>query len=143
MTDLDPHPAHDVYRAWFAALEAGDVEAAIAVLTNEVVMENPGGTVHSGRTQVADALGPFLRDYMERVQWELTVVGTRRDEVAVRVRETTTIRARAGGPSMKASGWHTGRVRLESDGVWRIAHDVGTIDGAPVTLDEHEFDLPV
>lgn len=142
MTDLVTHPAYGVYHAWFAALEAGDVDAAVAVLTSDVVMENPGGTVHTGRAQVLEALGPFLRDYVERVRWEFTVIGMRRDEVAVRVREETTIRARAGGPSMKAAGWHNGRVRLESDGVWRIAHDVGTIDGAPVTLDAHEFDLP-
>lgn len=142
MTDLVTHPAADAYRSWFAALEAGDVNAAVAVLTADVVMENPGGTVHSGRAQVLTALGPFLLDYVERVRWELTVIGMRRDEVAVRVREETTIRARAGGPSMKAAGWHSGRVRLEADGVWRIAHDVGTIDSAPVTLDEHEFDLP-
>lgn len=142
MTDLTTHPVHDAYRTWFAALEAGDVNAATAVLTSDVVMEHPGGIVHAGRTQVADALAPFLREYVERVRWELTVVGMRRDEVAVRVREETTIRARVGGPSMKAAGWHTARVRLESDGVWRIAHDIGTIDGVPVTLDEHEFDLP-
>ncbi len=142
MTILVTHPAQDAYRAWFAALEAGDVQAAIAVLTADVVMENPGGTVHAGHAQVMEALAPFLRDYMERVRWELTVVGTRRDEVAVRVREETTIRARTGGPSMKAAGWHTGRVRLEADGVWRIAHDIGTMDNAPVTLDAHEFDLP-
>ncbi len=140
--DLVTHPAHDAYRAWFAALEAGDAAAAVAVLTADVTMESAGGMMHSGRAEVTETLAPFLRDYVERVRWELTVVGTRGDEVAVRVREETTIRARAGGPSMKVAGWHSGRVRLESDGVWRIAHDVGTIDSAPVTLEVHEFDLP-
>jgi hypothetical protein len=79
---------------------------------------------------------------VERVAWELTHVEAHGDEAEVRVREETVLRPRAGGPSVRAAGWHAGRVRREPDGVWRIARDVGTVDGPPVPLPEHAFDLP-
>jgi uncharacterized protein (TIGR02246 family) len=134
--------ARAAYARWFAALEAGDVAGALEAVTEDVVQRSPAGAVRVGRDALGAALAPFLRDYAERVRWELTVIAARGDEVDVRVREETVLRARGGGPSLRATGWHAGRVRCEGDGVWRIAEDSGTVDGPPVPLAEHEFELP-
>ena len=96
-----------------------------------------------GRDALGTALEPFFRLYADRVTWELTLVAVRGDEAEVRVHETAVLRPREGGsPSIRAAGWHTGIVRREADGVWRIAYDKSVIDEPPKALPEHAFELP-
>jgi uncharacterized protein (TIGR02246 family) len=130
------------YAAWFAGLEAGDAVRSVAAVTEDVVHQNPAGERRVGRAALRAALEPFFVTYVERVRWSLTVVSVGDGEAEVRVREEATLRPRAGGPSIRAAGWHAGRVRPGADGMWRIAADVGTVDGRPTELPMHEFDLP-
>lgn len=106
-----------------------------------MVHEGPSGDRRVGREALGAALTVFHAAYAERVTWALTVVARTADVADVHVRETTIVRPRDGGGSMRVSGSHVGRVRREADGAWRIAHDASTLDGPPEPV-AHAFALP-
>ncbi len=129
------------YRAWFAAMESGDVALALSVVTDDIVQQGMSGTARAGKDALAAALHAFHAAYVERVQWAVTQVVLDGDRARVRLREVATVRPRDGGPSVRVSGWHAAELVRDGEGRWRIARDVSTLDGAPQPI-EHTFDLP-
>jgi uncharacterized protein (TIGR02246 family) len=119
----------------FAALEAGDLERAMPILSPDVVFEIPSGEILAGRDAVRAALSAFLEDHIERVIWNLEVVASSAAFAEVRVCEVTAIWPSGEGEAFRVRGWHTGSL-LRTEGRWQLERDVSTVDGPPEPVAE-------
>ena len=124
------------YETWFSAIEAGDIERALSAVTADVVHQGPAGAARVGRDALRAALAKFHASYTERVEWTLEIIDVSYDDAEVRVHETATVHPRAGGPDLVVRGRHHGRLRRDTDGTWRIALDVTSLDGPPEPAEE-------
>jgi uncharacterized protein (TIGR02246 family) len=120
--------ARKAYGIWFSGIETANAALAVSAVTQDVVQQNPSGEKRIGRERLQAALTKFLDNNIEKIKWELTIVKVYDDEVEVRVREETVFQPREGCQSRRLTGWHTGIVRREADGIWRISKDVGFIE---------------
>lgn len=117
--DADIAAVNDLREQEIAAAEAGDVEALLALRTEDFVAMPPDQQPLRGKAAVRQ----FLSDMFEQVQLEETVVS---EDVVIsgdwahdRGTFTGTVQPKAGGPSMAVDGKYLWIARQQGDGSWR------------------------
>ena len=117
-----------LYDRWFAAMESGDVDGLLALVTDDIVIKVPGAPEIVGKAAVEQTLRQFHAGRSERVEFEVVEVGVDGDLAFARIHERATIREKGGEPIGTFEGTHLTILRRGADGRWRVARDVGSFD---------------
>lgn len=126
-----------VHSAWIAAVDAGDLDRLLALMTPDAVFLSPGRQP-SGREEFAADFPAAHREFRIRCRSEpseVVVVG----EVAwTWSRDDLSVTPRAGGPPTRLAGHRMTVYRKQADGRWRLARDAHTL--VPVAEPESRED---
>lgn len=125
--DDDRDHIREFYSRWFAAMEAGDVDGFLALVTDDIVLKGPASPAIHGKESLRRSLEAFHARFTERVDYSVEEVGIADDWAFARIREEIELRAKPNGDPLKLHGMHLGILRRESEG-WRIARDVSSLD---------------
>lgn len=118
--DAAAHEAHDAY---VAAINANDLDAVMAMFTDDIVFMAAGAPVMIGKEEI----GPWIEGYLAafHTRWEKDV-----EEFAVngdwaweRYAWRSFDTPHGGGETVTDTGWGFILYHRESDGVWRVARD--------------------
>lgn len=121
------HKAHDRY---LAAINANDLEAFLATVTDDIVFIAPNAPVMVGKTEV----GPWVRGYFEAVatSWQKTSVEfvVTSDWAFERYTYKAIDTPHDGSEAYVDTGNGINIYRLGADDVWRVARDVWATDSS-------------
>jgi uncharacterized protein (TIGR02246 family) len=127
----DEQEIRDLVSRWMEATKAGDVDAILSLMTDDVVFLTPGTNVMrkadfaaAARSQ-AGAAAPTI-DGTSEIQ-EIRVVG---DWAFMWARLQVTVTPPGGGESIKRAG-HTLSVLRKENGRWRLARDANLLAPVP------------
>jgi uncharacterized protein (TIGR02246 family) len=132
LSEADVNAINDVREAEMASISAGDVDAHLAVMTDDCLVMPPGGEAVVGHEAVRAWSEAFIE--MFEIAGEYTgseVVGAG-DWAIENYTATLTLTPRAGGEAAMETikGIHV--YRRQADGSWKIAQDVWNSDAAPM-----------
>jgi uncharacterized protein (TIGR02246 family) len=117
-----------LYGEWFAALEEGDIERFLTLLTDDVIIKMPGRPAVEGKNAVRHGLEDFHAHWRERVRYELHEIEIGNGWGYVRLTEQASLTPLEGGSTRALSGMHLAILRRDRDGSWRVARDIGSLD---------------
>ena len=123
-----PGSAQDAHDAYLAAINANDLDALMAAVTDDIVLIAPNAPAMAGK----DVVGGWVAGYFDAVEtaWEktsleLVVSG---DWAFERYAYTATDTPHGGGAAYTDSGNGINIYRKGDDGVWRVARDAWATD---------------
>lgn len=131
-TEADVEAINQVREQEVAALNAGDVEALLAVYTGDVAFMPPNDSLVVGREEVRTWAENMINEYGVEGAYvgipEITVVG---DWALERYSAEWTLTPKAGGEPMldNIKGIHI--YQRQPDGSWEIAHDIWNSNNPP------------
>lgn len=121
----DVRAIHELYADWFGAMEEGDVDRILSLVTDEVILKGGGGPAVRGRDALAVALRDFLDEFTEEVEYSVDEVEVAGEWAWARIDESTRIVPKDGRPPVTVTGMHLAVLRRDDGGGWRVARDVG------------------
>lgn len=136
--DETARKAHDSY---LAAINANDLDAVLAAVTDDIVLIAPNSPVMVGKSQVGRWVGGYfdsVETSWQKSSIELVVAGNWAFE---RYRYTARDTPRDGGETRVGTGNGINIYRRGSDGVWRVARDIWTTD-VSMTGNQQAADSP-
>lgn len=122
----DERAIRDAHAIWIDAVNAGDVNRLLALMTDDVVFLNPG-RAPIGRDEFP--IG-FSAGHQQSQIWcisELEEIVTVGDLAYTRARDSLSVTPRAGGEVMRLAGHRITIYRKQPDGRWLLARDVHTL----------------
>lgn len=120
----DLQAIHVLYSAWFGAMETGDVERILELVTDDVILKGGGGPAVRGRDALEVSLRDFLEQYTEEVEYSLDEVEVAGDWAWARIDESVLIIPKDDRPPVRVTGMHLAVLRRTGDDGWRIARDI-------------------
>ena len=130
-----PADVDGFFRSYFAAVEAGDVDALLALFDSDFVVQWPSSPAISDRERLRAALVGLFQRVRQDVDWEVLEAGAAGPWAWARVREKATHTPVAGGERRVLEGVHLVILR-RVDGRWRLHRDTGALDRPPSTAPE-------
>lgn len=134
--DAAEQEVRDAHATWIAAVNAGELDKLMGLMTHDAVLINPGQAPF-GRDGLAAGFTGGHRQFELRCTSEpenIVVVG---DVAYTCAHDTLTLKPRDGGATSHMAGYRLTVYRREvdsnGDGVWRLARDAHTL--APVTAE--------
>jgi uncharacterized protein (TIGR02246 family) len=122
----DEQQIRELHSTWIDAVNAGDLEQLLTMVTDDLVLINPEGAPIGREGFAAKFSGAHeqLRIDCRSELEEVVVVG----EVAyTRSRDTLSVVPRAGGDAMRLAGYRITIYRKQPDGRWLLARDAHTV----------------
>jgi len=126
MQSPDERNIRELHAIWIGAVNAGDLDRLLSLMTDDVVLLNPGGAP-LGR----DGFPARFLDAHRRLQIRCTSV---LEEVVVvsdvaytRCRDELAVEPRSGGETTKLAGHRLTVYRKQTDGRWLLARDAHTL----------------
>jgi uncharacterized protein (TIGR02246 family) len=116
----------EVHSTWTEAVNAGDLARLLTMMTDDVVLLNPGGEPlgRDGFPAKFSGAHEQLRLHCTSELEEVVVVG----EVAyTRSRDELSAAPREGGETMQLAGYRLTVYRKQADGRWLLARDAHTL----------------
>jgi uncharacterized protein (TIGR02246 family) len=122
----DEQAVRDHHAMWMAAVNAADVARLLSLMTQDVVLLNPGGEPLGRDGFPALFLGAHERFELRCVSelQEVVVVG---DLAYSRCHDTLSLVPRAGGGAVALAGHRITVYRRQADGRWLLARDAHTL----------------
>jgi uncharacterized protein (TIGR02246 family) len=124
----DTEAIHQLYKKWFGALEGGDVEGFLALLTDDFILKAPGQPPVSDRAAFRRALEGLHAMYSERVRYTLEEIEVSGTMAWVRLTEETTLTPKRSGQELRISGTHLAILARQPDGGWKVRREVSSLD---------------
>lgn len=128
MMSEDERAIRGLVENWMAATKAGDVEAVLALIADDVVFMVPGAEPF-GKQAFASALaglGQFTIEGRSEIR-ELQLIG----DFAYLRNQIDMSATSADGKSVRRSGYTLTILRKEADGRWRLARDANLLTERP------------
>ncbi len=128
MMSEDERAIRGLVENWMAATKAGDVEAVLALIADDVVFMVPGAEPF-GKQAFASALaglGQFTIEGRSEIR-ELQLIG----DFAYLRNQIDLSATSADGKSVRRSGYTLTILRKEADGRWRLARDANLLTERP------------
>ena len=122
----DERAIREVHSTWIAAVNAGDLERLLGMITDDVVLINPGPAPigRDGFSAKFSAAHQELRIDCRSELEEVVVAG----EVAyTRSRDALSVTPRGGGETTRLAGYRLTIYRRQPDGRWLLARDAHTV----------------
>lgn len=114
------------HAAWISAVNSGDVDLLLRLMTDDAVFLNPGQPPcgpNGFHTNFVAAKVQFAFDCASEIE-EVSVAG---DIAYVRSRDNLSVTPRAGGPEVKLAGHRLTIYQRRKDGHWLLARDAHTL----------------
>lgn len=125
----DERAVHDAHTTWIAAVNAGDLDRLLDLMTDDVVLVNPG-QAPSGRAEFPLGFTAAHRQSLIVCTSELQDVVVAGDVAYTVSRDALTVTPRTGGATQKLAGDRL-TIYRKRDGRWLLARAAHTV--APVT----------
>ena len=116
-----------IFESWYGAMEDGDVDRLISLVTPDVIVKPPGAAPIVGNEALRQALSAFLKEQSESVDFELQEVEVSEHLAFARILESATIRTMPGAESTTVNGMHLTILRRQPDGEWLIARNISSL----------------
>jgi uncharacterized protein (TIGR02246 family) len=128
--ESDEQAVRAAHSTWIDAVNAGDLARLLTLITDDLLLINPGGAP-MGREEFAAKFSSAKQEARFRCISELQDVAVIGGEVAYTVaRDSLTMTPIAGGDTKHFAGHRLTVYRKHSDGRWLLARDAHTL--APV-----------
>ena len=124
--DSDERAVRAVHAAWIDAVNGGDVDRLLALMTDDVVFLNPG-RAPLGRQEFPVGFSAAHREQRIRCTSELEEVSVVGDVAYTRCRDSLSVTPRAGGETTALAGHRLTIYRRQPDGRWLLARDAHTL----------------
>lgn len=121
----DERAVHDAHTTWIAAVNAGDLDRLLALMTDDVVFVNPG-QAPSGRAQFPVGFTAAHRQSLIVCTSELQDVVVTGDVAYTVSRDALTVTPRAGGATQAFAGDRL-TIYRKRDGRWLLARAAHTV----------------
>ena len=113
------------WRTVIATFEDGDVDAFMALTTEDVVLMPPGGSTLSGR----EAARPLMEDFFGAFDIQIETLSLEEIVVAgdwafVRDTYVSRLTPKSGGDTARARGKNVWILRRQADGLWKVARNM-------------------
>lgn len=128
--EADEQAVRDHHAAWMKAVNAADLASLLLLMTQDVVLLNPGGDPLGRDGFPAIFLGAH-EQFKLHCDSELQEVVVAGDLAYTRCRDTLSLVPRAGGDKVALAGYRITVYRKQADGRWLLARDAHTL--VPVT----------
>src|SRR5947209_318420 len=122
----DERTIHELHSAWIDAVNAGDLDRLLALMTDDVVFFGPGQAPF-GRDKFSATFSAAHRQFRIDCRSELEEVVVVGDVAYTRARDTLSVVPRAGGDAARLAGHRTTVYRKQPDGRWLLARDAHTL----------------
>lgn len=124
--NADEQAVHEHHAAWMTAVNAADLARLLQLMTDDVVLLNPGGTPLGRDGFVAAFQGGHAQFHLRCTSelQEVVVVG---DLAYSWCRDTLSLVPRAGGDAAQLAGHRITVYRKQADGRWLLARDAHTL----------------
>ena len=122
----DDREIRELHSTWIEAVNAGDLDRLLTLMTDDVVFLNPGQAPcgRNGFSANFSAAGQQVRIRCHSELEEVVVIG----EIAyTRSRDSLSVTPRAGGEATQLAGHRITIYRKQHDGHWLLARDVHTL----------------
>jgi len=116
----------EVHSTWMDAVNAADLARLLTMMTDDVVLLNPGGEPlgRDGFSAKFSGAHEQLRIHCTSELEEVVVVG---DVAYTRCRDALSVSPRGGGETMQLAGYRLTVYRKQPDGRWLLARDAHTL----------------
>ena len=122
----DEQAVRDHHATWMAAVNAADLDRLLPMMTEDVVLLNPGGPP-LGRDGFSAAFLGGHAQFDLRCVSELQEVVVEGDLAYTRCRDSLSLLPRAGGEPVALAGYRITVYRKQADGRWLLARDAHTL----------------
>jgi uncharacterized protein (TIGR02246 family) len=122
----DEQAIREVHSTWMDAVNAADLARLLTMMTDDVVLLNPGGEPIGREGFAAKFSGAHeqMRIHCTSELEEIVIVG----EVAyTRCRDALSVSPRDGGDAVKLAGYRLTVYRKSPEGRWLLARDAHTL----------------
>ena len=116
-----------VFESWYSAMQDGDVDRLISLVTPDVIVKPPGAAPLIGKNVLQHALSAFLEEQSETVDYEIQEVEVSGQLAFARILESATIRPKSGAESSTVTGMHLTVLRRQPDGEWLVARNISSL----------------
>lgn len=126
---MNPSPdraIREAHATWITAVNAGDLPRLLTLVTDDVVLINPQGDPVD-RAGFAKSFAQAVEQLQFRCESELQEVVVVGSVAYTRAKDALTVGPRAGGPSMRLTGYRLTIYRQHPDGRWLLARDAHTL----------------
>jgi uncharacterized protein (TIGR02246 family) len=125
--DSDERAIREAHATWIEAVNAGDLARLLTMVTDDLVLLNPGGEPLGREGFAAKFSGAHeqMRIHCGSELEEIVVAG----EVAyTRCRDALSVAPRAGGETTHLAGYRLTVYRKSPEGRWLLARDAHTLE---------------
>ncbi len=122
----DEQEIHEVHSTWIAAVNGGDLDHLLTLMTDDVVFINPGQAPF-GRDAFSLAFSAAHQRARIHCTSELQEVVVAGEVAYTRSRDALSVTQRAGGAATQFAGHHITVYRKQPDGRWLLARDAHTL----------------
>ena len=122
----DEHAIREVHATWIDAVNAGDLARLLGLMTDDVVLLNPGRAPF-GRDGFPAVFSSAHQEFRLRCISELEEVVVAGDVAYTLCRDSLSVTPRAGGEATALAGHRITIYRKQPDGRWLLARDAHTL----------------
>jgi len=127
-TDQDRAAIREVWSEWFRCMQAGDIERQLGLLADDFVLKMPAQPAITSRDRMREKLHAFHAAMGETVEYEIEEIAVVGDWAWARITERVSLEDRRTAEHHSFSGLHLAILKRASDGPWKIARDVASLD---------------
>jgi uncharacterized protein (TIGR02246 family) len=124
--DNDEQKIREVHTTWIDAVNIGDLRRLLALITDDVVMLNPGGEPLS-RAGFIEKFSSALQEFRFKCISDLEEVLVSGDVAFTRSRDSLSIGPRGSNDVTQFAGYRMTVYRKQADGRWLLARDAHTL----------------
>ena len=121
----------DVIARWHRATAAGDVDAILPLMTDDVVFLTPGHPAMVGRDNFAAGLRTLLLTHRIESAHDVQELVVSGDLAYALTHLSVRIRPQAGGDPLVRDGFTLSIFRKQPDAQWRLARDANLLPPPP------------
>lgn len=126
----DEQEIRQLVETWLMATQAGDVEAVLALMSDDVMFMSAGQPPMIGREAFARGLNKVLAENVIESTSEIAEIVVSGDLAYCRTKLTVTITSKHGQLPMLRNGDTLSILRKQADGKWRLTRDANMLAAA-------------
>jgi uncharacterized protein (TIGR02246 family) len=122
----DKRAVREVHLTWIEAVNAGELDRLLGMITDDVVLINPEGAP-IGREGFSAKFAGAQEEWRIECRSELEEVVVAGDLAYTRSRDAVSVTPRAGGETTELAGYRLTVYRRQPEGRWLLARDAHTV----------------
>ena len=122
----DERAVREVHSTWIEAVNAGELDRLLGMITDDVVLINPEGAP-IGREGFSAKFAGAQEEWRIECRSELEEVVVAGEVAYTRSRDAVFATPRAGGETTQSAGYRLTVYRRQPDGRWLLARDAHTV----------------